>query len=263
MIVNKEIINKVREYFDLNLYEAKVWLALLSEGVASAGKIAEKSGVPRSRTYDVLESLERRGFVIIQLCKPTKYIAVKPTEVIEKMKSHLMNSVQDRINSLSNLKNTQEYSELEQLHSKALTPIKPYELAGSIKGRANIISTIRSILNNSKKEAIICTTLNDFEDKSRVLVPSIRELMRGDIKVKLALSGEPEKILRLNKKLKLNAKTIETRARVFISDKKEVLFLVTPEEAEEEVAIWLSSPFFIESFSTIIENSILNSKENK
>ena len=59
MIVKQELVKKLKGYFDLNIYETKVWLALLSKGISSAGEIAEISGVPRSRTYDVLESLEK------------------------------------------------------------------------------------------------------------------------------------------------------------------------------------------------------------
>jgi len=64
MVLKSELVRKLKGYFDLNIYETKVWLALLSKGISSAGEIAEISGVPRSRTYDVLESLEKRGFVI-------------------------------------------------------------------------------------------------------------------------------------------------------------------------------------------------------
>ena len=62
MLVKQDLINKIKDYFDLNIYETKVWIALLGKGIASAGEIAEISGVPRSRTYDVLESLEKQGF---------------------------------------------------------------------------------------------------------------------------------------------------------------------------------------------------------
>ena len=86
MIMKQDIVKKIKEYFNLNIYETKVWVALLSKGIASAGEIAEISGVPRSRTYDVLESLEKSGFAIIKIGKPVKYIAVKPVEVIEKIK---------------------------------------------------------------------------------------------------------------------------------------------------------------------------------
>ena len=89
MIIKPELLNKVKYYFGLNIYEGKTWLALLSKGAASAGEIAELSGVPRSRTYDVLESLEKQGFVIQKLDKPVKYLAVKPDSVIEKLKSQV------------------------------------------------------------------------------------------------------------------------------------------------------------------------------
>ena len=83
MIIKQELINQIKDHFALNIYETKVWLALLGKGLASAGEVAEISGVPRSRTYDVLESLEKRGFAIMKLGKPVKYIAVKPNIIIE------------------------------------------------------------------------------------------------------------------------------------------------------------------------------------
>src|SRR3989338_3789896 len=140
MIIKPALLGRIKEYFDLNIYETKVWLALLSKGIASAGEVAQISGVPRSRTYDVLESLEKRGFAITKIGKPVKYIAVKPTEVIEKMKSKTWQEANDKIKSLSNLKDTQEYMEIEQLHKTGISPIKSHDITGSVKGRSNILS---------------------------------------------------------------------------------------------------------------------------
>ena len=112
MIIKQDLVKRIKEYFNLNIYETKVWLALLSKGIASAGEVAELSGVPRSRTYDVLESLEKGGFAIVKIGKPVKYIAVKPVEVVEKMKSRALNDAQEKVKSLSNLKDTAEYTEL-------------------------------------------------------------------------------------------------------------------------------------------------------
>ena len=88
MILRPELVKKIRDYFGLNIYETKVWLALIGKGIASAGEVADISGVPRSRTYDVLESLEKRGFAIAKIGKPVKYLAVKPEIVIEKLKQN-------------------------------------------------------------------------------------------------------------------------------------------------------------------------------
>ena len=258
MIIKPELVKRIKEYFNLNIYETKVWLALLSKGIASAGEVAELSGVPRSRTYDVLKSLKKRGFAITKIGKPVKYISVKPTEVIEKMKSKTLQDAQEKVKSLANLKNTQEYTELEQLHTTSNIPIRSADITGSIRGRSNIVSRIREIMENAEKEVLICTSALDFEDKSRVIVPTLEKLARKNIKIKLALSGDTERIKKINAKFNLKAKTIDSKARFFISDKRELLFMVTPENSEEELAIWLQSKFFTESISGIIENNIKN-----
>src|SRR3989338_7331913 len=124
MIMKQDLVKRIKEYFNLNIYETKVWLALLTKGIASAREVADLSGVPRSRTYDVLESLEKSGFAITKIGKPVKYIAVKPTEVLEKMKANTMNDAQEKVKSLSTLKETQEYNELEQLHKSSIAMVK-------------------------------------------------------------------------------------------------------------------------------------------
>ncbi len=63
MIVKEEFLSKLRQLFNLNLYEVKIWTALLSRGISTAGELSEIGDVPRSRTYDVLESLEKKGSV--------------------------------------------------------------------------------------------------------------------------------------------------------------------------------------------------------
>jgi len=258
MIMKQELVKHIKEHFNLNIYETKVWLALLSKGIASAGEVAELSGVPRSRTYDVLESLEKRGFAIIKIGKPVKYISVKPTEVIEKMKSEMLLEAQEKVKSLSALKSTNEYTELEQLHNSGISPIKSSDLTGSLKGRSNVVAKLRELLENSQKEVLLCTSAVDFEEKSRVLVPSLERLAKTNVKLRLALSGDAEKVKRINAKHNLKAKHIESPARFFIADRKEALLMITPEHAEEEMGVWLSSPYFTESLAHIVEHAFKN-----
>ena len=65
MIVQNHFIKKLKD-FGLNSYEAKIWTALLSRGVSSAGELSDIANVPRSRAYDILESLEKKGFILIE-----------------------------------------------------------------------------------------------------------------------------------------------------------------------------------------------------
>jgi sugar-specific transcriptional regulator TrmB len=57
-----ELIETLREA-GLSPYQADAYVALLSLGSAAAGDLAETSGVPRPRIYDVLRDLEAAGYV--------------------------------------------------------------------------------------------------------------------------------------------------------------------------------------------------------
>ena len=54
-------------------YEAKAYLALSQLGEASAKKIAEKSGLPKNKVYEVLSSLEEKEKVISVPVSPRTY----------------------------------------------------------------------------------------------------------------------------------------------------------------------------------------------
>lgn len=261
MMIKQELVKRIKEYFDLNIYETKVWIALLTKGIASAGEVAAISGVPRSRTYDVLESLEKRGFAITKIGKPVKYIAVKPVEVLEKIKSSTMQDAQERVKSLSNLRETPEYEELEKLHNSGISPIKTSEITGSLKGRSNIISRIRELVQNAKKEVVISTSVLDFEDKSRALLPTLEEAAKRNIKIRIALSGEAEKIKKMSNKMPMKPISTNSDAKLYIADRKEVLFMITSDGSDEEIGVWLNSPFFAESMSGIIDSASTKKKD--
>ncbi|MFH1290911.1 MAG: helix-turn-helix domain-containing protein [Nanoarchaeota archaeon] len=255
MMIKQDLVKRIKEYFNLNIYETKVWIALLSKGIASAGEIATISGVPRSRTYDVLESLEKRGFAIVKIGKPVKYIAVKPTEVLEKMKSVTLQEAQDKVKNLSTLKDTVEYEELEKLHKTGISPIKTHEITGSLRGRSNIVSRLRELIQGAKKEIFISTSALDFEDKSRVLLPALEQAVKNNIRVRLALTGSSDKVKKISAKTNIKPSTTESDARLYIADKTEVLFMITAEKADEEIGVWLNSPFFAQALSGILEAS--------
>ena len=129
MIVKEDFIKKLKASFDLNIYEVKIWTALLSKGVSSAGELSDISDVPRSRSYDVLESLEKKGFVLMKLGKPIKYIAVDPKEVVERVKKGIKIQGEERVKSLDKVKVGKTYQELELLHKQGIENIDPSTLS--------------------------------------------------------------------------------------------------------------------------------------
>ena len=257
MIVKPELVKQIKEYFSLNIYETKVWIALLSKGIASAGEIAELSGVPRSRTYDVLESLEKEGFAIAKLGKPVKYIAVNPTTVVEKLKSNTLRKAKDSVNMLSNLKETREYSELQELYDTGIEPVKHNNVSGAIKGKSNIFNHLKELLDSAKKEVIICTSTNEINDKSRVFSSLLSNLNKKKINTKIALSGEDSEIKRINNKFKINARKLDVNSRFYIVDKEQILFMLSQntQKDDDDLGVWINSGFFVNSMSFLFEKS--------
>ena len=51
-MLSEKKLETLRSIFNLNLYEVKIWTALLARGKAAAGELSETATVPRSRTYD-------------------------------------------------------------------------------------------------------------------------------------------------------------------------------------------------------------------
>jgi len=256
MIVKQELINKIRDYFDLNTYETKVWLALLGKGSASAGDITALSGVPRSRTYDVLESLEKKGFAIVKIGKPVKYLGIKPGTVIEKLKNNVKNKAEEKIYSLSNIKDTDEFIKLEELYKGAIEPIKREDLSAALRGKANITNYLREILQNAKKEVIICTNAEELMTKIKLFSQTFEKLKQNNIKIKLALSGDEKIIKELEEKFSMKIKRTELDSKFFIIDRAEILFYLLKDPETEDIAIWLNSEFFSKAFANLFEMAI-------
>lgn len=255
MIVKPELIKKIKNYFDLNIYETKVWLALLSRGVSSAGEIAELSGVPRSRTYDVLESLEKRGFAIEKLGKPVKYIAVKPEVVIEKLKNNVVRNAEERVKVLSGLKDTSEFDELKELHKSGVEPIKNQELSTSIKGRSNLYAQMRDVMENARTSVYVSSSNYEMLSKQKMFEDVFSRIKKAGVDVRVIIPDSDEDAKKLSKKFGVAVKSRRINARFVIADKREIIFTIKPTSVHEDFdyGVWINSDYFANSMGYLFE----------
>ncbi len=71
------------ENLGLNLNEAIVYVALLEEGAATAGKIADKVHFHRRTAYDTLNSLKEKGFVsYFERDGVLRFAAIEPARLV-------------------------------------------------------------------------------------------------------------------------------------------------------------------------------------
>jgi HTH-type transcriptional regulator, sugar sensing transcriptional regulator len=248
MIVKEEFLSKLRRYFSLNLYEVKIWTALLSRGVSTAGELSDIANVPRSRSYDVLESLEKKGFVIMKLGKPIKYIAVPPTEVVERVKKNMRKDADDKIKRLHEMKNTEVLNELNSLHTQGVELVEPTDLSGSIRGRHNLYNHIELTIRDAEDSVIIMTTSQGFMRKIEGLKPTLEALKKRGVKIKIAapLTKETRDAVKDIADI-AEVRHTDSKARFIIVDGKELIFMVLNDSEVHptyDIGIWVNTPFF-------------------
>jgi HTH-type transcriptional regulator, sugar sensing transcriptional regulator len=262
MIIKDEFLSRLRKIFDLNLYEAKVWTALLSRGVSTAGELSNISDVPRSRTYDILESLEKKGFVVIRLGKPIKFVALKPEEVVERVKRNLMVEAQNKSKRLEQLKTDDVLGELNSLYTNGVKFIEPSDLSGSLRGRQNIYNHLDMMVRSAEKAVTIVTTAEGLNRKFEALMPALEKAKKRGVSIKIAAPIVPENY-KIAKDLSKVAEVkdsgkVDMHGRFAIVDSGQLLFMLLNDaevHPNYDVGVWLSSDFFSQSIEKMFSHS--------
>jgi len=249
MIVKEEVLAKLRRYFNLNLYEVRIWTALLSRGVSTAGELSDIGHVPRSRAYDVLETLEKKGFVVMKLGKPIKYIAVEPTEVVERVKKNIQQEAENNMQKLKEMNNNDVLKELETLHKQGIEFIDSTDLSGAIRGKANLYTHLEHMVKGADKSVTIVTTPKDLVRKVEALKTVLQKLSKKGVNIRIAAPLTKDCINAV-KDLKGIAEVRDSgklAARFAVIDGKDLLFMVMHDEEVHptyDIGVWVNTPFF-------------------
>jgi sugar-specific transcriptional regulator TrmB len=145
------------------MYERKIDAALISRGVSTAGELSEMTNVPRSRAYDVLESLAEKGFAILKPSKPMQYVAVPPEEALENTKELHREELEEKISQVERFKDSEAVNELQNLYSEGVKRVEPSEMSGALKGRYNVFKHLGNMFSGAERDIRIMTTENGLE----------------------------------------------------------------------------------------------------
>jgi len=77
-ILGEEELNLIKSFFSLSEYEARIYLALAILGPMGISRLAEVSGVPRTKCYSVARSLISKGMAFKTSSKPFIVSAIDP-----------------------------------------------------------------------------------------------------------------------------------------------------------------------------------------
>ena len=238
--MNKEEITKqLKDLFKLNSYEAKTYQSVL-EGAKTPKIISNLSRDPLPRIYDILKSLEEKGFV---KKKGTEYIAVDPEIALEGTIIQNKYELEDRIKAQREsknqivpiLRNTMQINDGNQFET--------------LIGIQNIGNKFLEIMKNS--DEIIISIRKAFEVKELFLgfLSNIRnnkklnKLTPEDYKI----SDSDARILRESNVI-IRKKSL-ILLDLLVSNKGDIMIGVpdSSKRPEHTIAIWIKNKEFSES----------------
>jgi len=230
-------------WFKLTSYEARAYLALLS-GVRTPKDISRRGKIPLTRVYDVLKSLEDKGFVIIG---HDKIHPIKPKDALA-----------NRIIQL-NREYEAEKKEREKMAERISSLIKIEERESGetrielIRGVEAILSKMLEVCRESKD--IIFTIRKSFKIKESVK-PLLLTIKNTDTKnitfiidEEIKLDEEDIRFINI-----IGAKTYRCKVLLdmLLADSHETIIGV-PTSSDNAIAIWIKD----QEFTTSIANSLL------
>lgn len=93
MSLSRESMEALR-LMGLTDYETQSYVALTSLISANATEISLAANVPRSKVYQVLKNLVKKGFIEMNRGKPLKFTVIPPHEVFKKSRDHMQNTME-------------------------------------------------------------------------------------------------------------------------------------------------------------------------
>lgn len=152
--------------------EAKVYLTLSQNGSLTGYEASKMANVPRSKIYNILQSLIDKGFALFtQYESNNKYIAVPMSEISNKIKKEMSNNL----------------NQLEE--SFRIFPLKTnMDNIWHIKNYNNIFEKCRCIIKNSNKEVLIQIWYEDLHN----ILDEIVEFEKKNKNIAVVVFGAPK-----------------------------------------------------------------------
>ena len=228
MAISDRVRRSLQE-FGLTDYEIRSYVSLLEIGPATASDLSETSGVPYSKIYEVLGSLEKKGWVEMEHVRPSKYYPKPPSVAIEITRSQLENT----------LKTSQKFvlDELQPLYEKKGVRERPD--IWIVRGDFNVLARIRETVEHVQKE-VLASVPAIPEPVAEMLIPLVKNIVERGVKVQVMTMKKPfgESMVKLTKFCE-----VRSRDQMFgggiIADGREVILLLGQEGDEAiSLAIW-------------------------
>lgn len=177
-------------------YESRAYSILLARSPLTAEKISSLAKIPLPRVYDTMNSLAKRGLVIVSKTRPQTFRAVSPNKMINLLKEDEKLHLKERLKKINDI--------VPELLKNIQTTEKPFEHEDEqtfayVKRRTSLEAVWKDMHNLAKKE--VCMFAGDlyWVDKNLSL---LKKTIKRGIKYRVIWSKDMKRIIPRVKRLK-------------------------------------------------------------
>ena len=258
----KSELNKIQDEllkFGLTSNQAKVFMFLGKYGSKTSPEVCNSLNLPRTETYNVLNSLINRGIVISEFQHPTRYTALPMDKAILTM----VNAAQENVNDLA---------KKEIILAKLWNKIPSFvgeenesttEKFQMLQGTTRVHNKLREMINNTKNEfQIFCTET----DLSKFYYSDFLDMlgsMQADLKLIVSPTKKIPRYIRAidETKIRILANTDVENQCFIVKDNDEVLIYLRNNEksSKDAFAFWTNTGSLVKSMKNLFSYSWKNS----
>lgn len=224
------------EKIGLTEYEAKTLTALFRLKESEVPEISRIAQVPKTRVYDVLENLTRRGLIIEIYGRPKKYKVVDVHSAFDELIQAKKTEVAELEKQAIELK--ESFKENGGMAEEAKEKVM------KVKDRADFMKILAQEIGSAQKQVIALTQLGP---ENELIKESIRKAHENNVEVKLIskINASTKKICREYYDMGVGLRDYEHGLNAFVIDGKKVVMALTDfseEKPEYHFTIWKDHP---------------------
>lgn len=235
-------------------YEKEIYKALYRLETATVKEVYDRSNVPKSKTYKVMDELHKKGYIALEGKEPKTYSIIPPETAFSSLQKQKKKEA-ERIKELVQETGSRGFPEQDDSFLKVM------------RGKTNVLNFLtRQLKDRTDQEYVAISPLTS---SNTPLQPVMRE-RSDEIPIKILGSRETSRRFIVRKYLNVGA---DVKLREFpsaplqfsIYDREKIAFTISDQE-NGYITIWTNHTGFVENMRELFqyqwEQSVLPNTEN-
>jgi len=225
-------LNEFLEKLGLTEYESKTLSTLFKLKEAEAPAVSRLAQVPKTRVYDVLDKLIKKGLIIEIHGRPKKYRVIDSNEAIDLLIEGRKQEINELESGAIKIKNMVSFSGDSDEEGEKVMKVKDKQDFDRILGQE---------IEKAEKEVL---GLSEIKNGQQLLYDTFSKLKNKNVAVKLCNSLQSDAIKKISKQ-GVNVKHLNHGLNIFLIDGKKIVMALSDfkrDKPEYHFTIWNNKP---------------------